>query len=278
MTGRPPLAGGAARPGCRGQALTEFLVLALALVPLFLLIPLIAKYQDISHAVRMASRYVAFDAMTRNDTQSTWKDPAQLGGEVQRRFFSNADAPIKTGDVAGNFVAHQNQFWRGPAGAPLIADFGADVSVSFAPGGRPTQADGFSAASDGVPFNQLAGTSIPVKIAGEFGLKAKGIFTGNVTVRLANLPAGLKAYEPFDKIDLTMSRHTSLLVDGWPARDPAQVQSRIDSPYLVPGSNLTPVAPVIDASVAVFEVGQLRGPQLGKLDFWVDVVPPDRLK
>jgi hypothetical protein len=92
-----------------GQALTEFLVVALAVIPLFLLIPVIAKYQDINNATQMASRYVAFDAMTRNDTVSSgWKPVDQLAAEVRRRFFSNPDAPIKTDDVAGNFKANQN--------------------------------------------------------------------------------------------------------------------------------------------------------------------------
>lgn len=260
-----------ASAACRGQALTEFIVLALVLIPLVLLIPLVAKYQDISYAVQMASRYVAFEAMTRNESQSTSKPPAQLSGEVQRRFFSNLDAPIKTGDVAGNFLAHQNLFWRGPEGAPLIADFNNDVSIGFGAGKRPTQAEAFGAADDGVPFNAI-------KTADELGLSAKGIYTANVTVRLANLPAGLRAYEPFDKIDLSISRHTSIVVDGWPAKDPSQVESRINSPVLVPATMLSTVAPVIDAAVGAVEVGQIRGPQLGKLEFWRDVVPPDRLK
>ena len=34
----------------RGQALTEFLVISLVLISLFLLLPVIGKYQDISHA------------------------------------------------------------------------------------------------------------------------------------------------------------------------------------------------------------------------------------
>ena len=260
----------ARRASC-GQALTEFLVLALVLVPLFLLIPVIAKYQDVAFAVQMSSRYVAFEAMTRNDSQSTWKTPAQLAGEVQRRFFSNSDAPIKTGDVAGNFIAHQNLFWRGPAGEPLIADFDQDVSVGFGAENRPTQAEAFGAAQDGAPFN-------PFKTADELGLSAKGIYTGNVSVKLANLPAGLKAYEPFDKIDLSITRHTSIVVDGWAATDPSQVEARINRPALVPATSLAEVAPVVDAAVTAIEIGQIRGPQLGKLDFWRDVVPPDRLK
>ena len=253
----------------RGQALTEFLVVALALIPLFLLLPLIAKYQDISYAVQMASRYVAFEATTRNDTNSTWKSPEQLTGEVQRRFFSNADAPVKTADTAGNFLAHQNLFWRRPDGTPLIADFNTDVSVSFGPGGNPAQTAAFSSANDGAPFSP---------VAAQLGLKAKGIYTGHVTVKLANLPAGLKAYEPFDAINLSISRRTSVVVDGWQAKDPLQVASRIDNIKLVPGTSLRKVAPVVDMAVTAIEMGHIRGPKLGELDFWLDVVPADRLK
>jgi hypothetical protein len=57
----------------RGQALTEFLLVSLALIPLFLLLPMIGKYQDINHATQMASRYAAFDAILRNDSQNSWK-------------------------------------------------------------------------------------------------------------------------------------------------------------------------------------------------------------
>lgn len=262
----------------RGQALTEFLVLAVALLPLYLLIPLIAKYQDIGSQAEMASRYVAFEAATRNDAQSTWKTPAELAGEVRRRFFSNSDAPIKTGDVAGNFLANQNLFWLGPDGASLITDFDRDVAVSFGPDQKPDQADAFSPANDGAPFNDIVESSVHIHAADKLGLASKGIYTGNVTVRLANLSAGLKMVAPFDHIDLAVTRHASVLIDGWQARNPAQVQSRIDSGVLVPATHLRSVAPVVNASVTLAEAGHVSGPKLGQLDFWTDVVPSDRLK
>ncbi|MBJ7311279.1 hypothetical protein ACFOLJ_27815 [Rugamonas sp. CCM 8940] len=269
---------GAAEKPQRGQALTEFLTLALALAPLYLLLPAIAKYQDLAGKVQMASRYVAFEAMTRNDAQNTWKAPGELAGEVRRRFFSNADAPIKTNDVAGNFLANQNLFWRGPDGASLINDFNNDVSVSFGLAQGPNQGDGFNAADDGKPFNGVAGSALGVKTAEKLGLGAHGVYSGNVTVKLANLPAGLKMLEPFDKLNLVITRHTSVLIDGWQAKDPAQVASRIDSGVLVPASKLRGVAPVVGASVTLVELGHVAGPKLGQLDFWNDVVPPDRLK
>lgn len=261
-----------------GQALTEFLTLAIALVPIYLLIPVIAKYQDIASQVQMASRYVAFEAMTRNDGQSTWKAPGELAGEVRRRFFSNADAPIKTNDIAGNFLANQNLFWRGPDGAALITDFNKDVSVSFGATHGSDHTDAFSAAKDGLPFNGVAGSGAGVKTAEQLGLAAQGIYTANVTVNLANMPAGLKLLEPFDKLDLAMSRHTSTVINGWQAKGPEQVESRIDNGLLVPATGLRHVAPAMSASVALVEAGHVQGPKLGQLAFWRDVVPPDRLK
>lgn len=262
-----------------GQALTEFLVVALALVPLFLLMPLIAKYQDIAHQTQMASRYVAFDAAARNEWQNSSKDPAQLAAEVRRRFFSNPDAPIKTNDTAGNFDAHRNLFWRGPANEPLIADFDADVAISFGESASPSRAAGFKASKDGDPFNKVAATGIETHIADHLSLNASGIFTGNVSVKLANTPAFLKSYQPFDKINLSITRHTSVVVNGWDADTPQTVVKRIDSNVLVPGTALRSVGAMVGDSVTLFEAGQVPPPQLGQLEFWQNVgVPSDRLK
>ncbi|MBB5606652.1 MULTISPECIES: hypothetical protein [unclassified Janthinobacterium] len=262
----------------RGQALTEFLVLAAALLPLYLLMPMIAKYQDIAAQAEMASRYVTFEAVTRNDAQNSWKTPKELSTEIGRRFFSNTDSSIKTGDVAGNFSANHNLFWRGPGNAPLIADFNRDVAVSFGPEQKPNHADAFTAASDGAPFNGVAGSAIGIHTANELGLGSRGIYTGNVSVQLANLPAGLKMLEPFDKINLAITRHTSVVIDGWQAGRPAQVQSRLDSGLLVPATYLKDAAAVVSGSVALAEAGHISAPRLGQLDFWADVVPVDRLK
>lgn len=253
-----------------GQALTEFLVVAIALVPLFLLMPLIAKYQDISHATQMASRYVAFEAMTRNDSVSTWKPESQLADEVRRRFFSNTDAPIKTNDVAGNFEANRNLFWRDPQGNPLIKDFNSDVTVSFGFGNGSSHNDAFSSTHDGEPF----------VLRNQLDLHARGIYTANVSVTLANLPAGLTFYEPFDQINLSMTRSTSVLIDPWTAKNPQQVESKIaGNAAIFPVGSLSAVSPIVDAAVTIIDLpGGLSGPKLGQLDFWRDVVPEDRLK
>jgi hypothetical protein len=255
----------------RGQALTEFLCVAVAVVPLFLLIPLIGKYQDISNSTQAASRYVAFEATVRNDSTNSWEPEGQLAQEVVRRFFSNPDAPIKTNDAAGNFKANQNLFWRDPVDKPLIADFGSDVSLTFGPDASTTQAGGFaSIADEGKPF----------PVYDQLGLQARGIYTANVSVKLANVPSGLKFYEPFDKLNLAMTRSTSIVIDPWTAKDPAQVESKIaGSDVFFPAGNLAAVSPLVDAAVTIIDLpGGVSGPKLGKLDFWRDVVPEDRLR
>jgi hypothetical protein len=253
----------------RGQALTEFLAVALALVPLFLLLPMIAKYQDMAHITQLASRYVAFDAMTRNDVQGTWKDPMQMADEVRRRFFSNVDAPLMTHDVAGDFRAHQNPFWRTPDDLPLLRNF-SDVTVTYghSAGGSPAQ--GFEGGSDGTTFPRRA----------ELGLQAKGLYTGNVSVRVANLSSGIRTLEPFDQINLIISRGTSVLIDPWPANTPQQVEGRISaSPGIFPVASLHAPATFVSAAVTAIDwPGAVQGPRLGELEFWRDVVPDDRLR
>lgn len=255
----------------RGQALTEFLVIALALVPLFLLLPMIGKYQDIRHSTQMASRYVAFEAVTYNDGTDGFRSAGELALDVRRRFFSDAGAPIKTGDAAGDFKAHQNLAWRDPQDRPLIANFDQDVRVGFGDADAADPAAGFSKASDSNAFS----------LNGPLSLKARGIHTAGVSVRIANLPARLAFYEPFDQLDLQITRRTSVLIDHWSGRDAGDVQRHLDDKDVNAGVFLKPSALPVRALVYAQELlpwGTVTPPQLGELDFWKDTVPKDRLR
>lgn len=245
------------RRGQTGQALVEFLVVALAIVPLFLLIPMIAKYQDIGHATQLASRYAAFDAAINNPSTNGLKDAALLAQEVRRRFYSNIDAPIKSNDAAGNFKAQQNLFWRGPNDEALIGDIDG-VAVNVGPAGASRAA-------------ALAAR------AHVFGLDDTPMYQGTVGVPLVNLPAGITSYEPFDRINLKIARSTALLVDGWSARDVATVRSRVERGAPV-GQAVGAVAPVLGLGFDILELNQVDPPRIGELQLWDDVVPADRLR
>lgn len=283
----------------RGQALTEFIIIALALVPLFLLMPMIAKYQDLAHATEMASRYVAFEATTRNDQmgQNGYKTPAELTTEVQRRFFSNPDAPIKTGDAPGDFKGHQNMFWRDQHGDALIKKF-ADISVSFGESSGTDHSDAFTGTKDGAPF-----VLSPLNVKNALKLKSDGIYQANVTVKLANLDSVVgswtKAYDEFRNINLSMTRSTGLVINSWTAESPDEVDGRIHhslalfpSKFLmdpIPGAPAPLDTPenILNAAVVLVELPKCfpsctpstrMGPKIGHLDFWQDTVPKDRLK
>ncbi len=271
----------------RGQALTEFLVIALVLIPLFLVLPLIAKYQDIAHATQMASRYLAFDAMVRNEAMATTRPADQLAMDVRRRFFSNSTAPIKSGDAAGDFVAHQNMFWRDPRNGPLIKESARDITISFGRNDGSSPADAYQPIGEGKPFNS------PVDVAKWLGLKSPGVYTAKVTVALTNIESAqgsyTQSYDAFRKIGLTMTRHTSLLVDPWMAEHEAATIKRIDDARLIPTQLMKEIyaRDVVDVAVGAVELPKYFyeapcvvgcGPKLADLEFWKDVVPKDRLK
>jgi hypothetical protein len=278
-----------------GQALTEFIVMALVLVPLFLLIPMVAKYQEMAHATQMASRYVAFEAATRNSsTPGGFKPETQLKDEVARRFFSNADAAIKTNDVAGDFAANRKPFWVDQKGDPLLKSFGSDIAVSFGESNGSHHTDAYIGADDGKPFEKSL-----INVRKELGLDAPGLYRGNVSITVANLPydsdSYARTYETFKSIGLTMTRSTTILVDAWPAKNADQVDQRISKPTLTPGSvfvdnstGMPVIKKALDVAVGAVELPasgnfplpclEHCGPRLGELELWHDIVPSDRLK
>jgi hypothetical protein len=263
---------------CRGQALTEFLVLSLVLIPLFLLLPMIGKYQDIAHATQMASRYAAFDAILRNDSHNRWKPPQQLEQEIRQRFFGPAGAAIDSESAAMDSEsaamdsesaaqpAALREGWTDPWSHPLLAA-PADVRLSFGASHGADHADAYADA--------YAGDMSLFPLAGQAGLASRGIYRANVTVALANLPAGLRYAEPFDRIDLRIERHASVLPDPWMANSPAQAEARFGR--LAPVNQAMPVD-LVNKALLLVDLGSVKAPNFGKLEAWRDVVPADRLR
>ena len=252
--------------------MTEFVVIALALIPLFLMFPVIGKYQDIAHNVQLSSRYAAFDALNRNDVSGNWKPEEQLAEEIRRRFFGDPEALIRTNDGAEDYAqaTSQNLFWRKPNGESLIKDTQNDVKLGFGPRDSQNRDDAFTAAADGRPF----------PIHDSFDLHARGIYTASISVTLANLPSGLKSYEPLDRINLALLRSTSVIIDPWMAAGPRQAELRFGgNDRIFPAAALRTASTLVDAAVGVIDLpGGLRAPQIGALEFWRDAVPNDRLK
>jgi hypothetical protein len=243
----------------RGQSTVEFAVLALVLVPFIISLTLLGKYLDLINTTEQASRYVAFEGVARNSSNS-WKPDAQLAEEVRRRFFSNADAPIKTGDSAGDFAAHRNPMWTDHTGRPLLDSFAEQVAVQ-------TRIEGRNAIPAARPF------------ASSFDLPDQNWYTGTVTVRPRNVPG----FAPFDALNLRIQRRTVLLADAWTARNAADVRSRIEGSTLAyPIGSLERFDTVNGQDLRVREIigyipTLVNDPALRLGDFEWDAVPCDRL-
>jgi TadE-like protein len=234
----------------RGQATVEFVVIAAALVPLLVGISLLGKYLDLMNTTEQASRYVAFEGMARNSS-NTWKSDAELASEVRRRFFSNSDAPIKTNDTAGDFAAHRNPMWTDHTGRPFLNNFAQQVGV------RTTIADS----------NAIAAAR---PIANALNLPSANWYTGQVTVT----PSSIPEFRPFDALNLRINRRTVLLADTWAAGDAAQIRSRIEDG----GLSVYPIGTMDGIFNALGQVPAIvRDPTMRLGAFNWDVVPCDRL-
>jgi hypothetical protein len=246
----------------RGQALTEFLMISLVLLPLFLLLPMIGKIQDIAHQAQLASRYAAFDALLRNDSHNHYKLPEQIEDELRQRFFSAGNA-IATEDASQAFAPRPQ--WSDPYAHALVGDPAA-VELSFGPSHGKAHRDAFTAANDTERF----------KLASDAGLHTDGIYNVNVSVNLANLPAGLMLIEPFDRLNLRIERHASVLLDAWTANGPEQAEARFGRLAAV-NEPLQKLEPVIGAAMTLVDLREVPSPSFGALARWRDAVPSDRL-
>lgn len=227
--------------------------MALVLVPLFIAIPLLGKLQDMFQAAESASRYVAFEGMARNSSNS-WKSDAELSLEVRRRFFSHSKAPIKTGDAAGDFWSDRNPLWTDHAGNPLLVKFEDDVKV------RTTVSD----------KNAIAAAHGLLGFADDLNLSRNNWYKAEVSLNIADIPK----FKPFDDIKLKTTRRTVLMADAWTARNPGQIRSKIEDG----GLKMYPLGmakPLVDTIGLIPTLVYDPALKLGEFDW--DVVPCDRL-
>lgn len=208
--GRAPHLPPARPPRQRGQALTELVVLAAVLVPLFLLVPVLAKYIHLRHANQQAARAAAWDATVSPDY--AMPDQQATQARLINRHFTAADAPILTSPAAAQpDAALGDVFYNTFSNQPLLER--SDIQLAAY---KNENAAGL--------MDDLL--SVAEAAPGKFPPNKKGLVTAEVSVRPRNLrtsdgrPAAYLA--PFDSINLQMNARQTLLVDAWNARGPGQ--------------------------------------------------------
>jgi hypothetical protein len=278
----------------RGQSLVEVVVLAAALVPLLLAVPLIAKYQDLRHAAIAASRSAAFECSVRPEecmaeAPAMW---ARLAGNLHRRHFARHDRDLLSNDAMADdpVAGERNRFWVDRHGASLLAA-ASDVAIAVQSAELDAARSAWGRASG--PGASESGSSAVIGLTAAapaaFGLAlGQGLVTAGVQARVSlhrTLADWLQAPEG---IALRLSGRTAVMVDAWNAssgkgEESRSFQSRLQRGWRLPAPGVEEAIDAAYAPVKALIGGPLMAPvePRGSLfryhEIDVDVVPADRL-
>ncbi|WP_036209702.1 hypothetical protein [Novilysobacter arseniciresistens] len=241
------------------------------LVPLFLLVPILAKYIHLQHKGEQMARASAWQATVHKDYGVP--ERARMERLLMARHFAPANEPVRStvpaapsprSPVPGVFL---NTF----SNQPLLRR--ADVQLGrYANRGAPGFMDDVLDMAESFP--------------GEFPPNDKGLVETRVNINPQNLrtidgrPAVYLA--PFDTINLRMESHQMLLADAWNAAGagkgesphPRSVLAQVRT--LVPSSYLDGVLPDWKIPDVIPVVGVLDNLDIGHIE--PDVVPKPRLE
>jgi hypothetical protein len=277
----------ASRNAQHGQALVELVVALIALLPVFLAVGLLAKYQDMQQATVAASRLLAFECSVRISACPAGAPAPELAAEVRERFFGPHATRIVTVSQPADEVtaANGNPFWVDRSGRPLLERF-EDVTVEV---GRQHFNTPLALAGS------LGERSFPgaVKLLselggpGRFGLDING---GLVDVRVHAQVARSRPSDGWVRrlwaMPLRLSARTAVLVDGWNASGPYGAEHDSFETRVHAGSRLPGIQPVIDAGYlpvrALLAVAEALGIESTARHFRfhridVDLLPRDRI-
>ena len=254
----------------RGQAIAEFVVSMLIVVPLVLGVIYIGKYEDIKYTAIQASRHVAFERAF-DTLPAPHESATQLADETRARFFTdpmqsnNGAVAYQDAPPAGSISSTLNANWLGTAGEALISAYSPDIKADVQ---KSVDLSGIGkTAFDAARTLFLSNINDP------------GIQKARVQVQLANVPL----FAALNNLGLNIDVSTAILVDGFNADGngdpnnpaPDSVRGRVSLAQKLPGGVNT-VSQVSNNAIVQFGwegLSDTPGPNL----FCVapDVVPSD---
>jgi hypothetical protein len=273
----------------QGQAMTEFLVACLVLIPLFLAIPLLGKYMDIRHSAIQGSRYLAWERTVWTPER---KDNTALENELRQRVFTSPGTALHAQDGKA-LPDHYNPLWKDIGGRPMLANY-SDVE------GRTETGRGET--SPGLIYNSVVQTLVDGfgKVMGiletlggvrpaQFEINVKGMYSGQIGVTVAEQgqPMSTQAgwdITPLHVPALTMTLQPDVIItDAWGVSGPGEGHHCTNGQAAT--TELCQVAPLVLGNVLsgwfnkVVSVAGLLVPEFKKLDFGhiePDLPPDDR--
>jgi len=260
----------------KGNAITEFAVSLVVLVPMFLMIPMMGKVADMNSSTIQASRYAAWER-TVSDTADKTDD--ELETELENRFFSKIDIGIQSNRGQLTDDQYKNPLWRGYGDKRLLVSAQNDVSKSVQSGATP----GNAAGSIETVMTRFAGAFGALSDNADFDVNMNGLYDANVMTNVGSTTVGENkvgfegdkncAGETTNLVFTCIRRHNVILTDAWSSESSEQAENRTRS--LVPMgifSDITPFFEIIGSMPLLKEFG---GFEPGYVDS--DVIPADRL-
>lgn len=174
------------RDAQQGQALAEFLVTLIALVPLFFIIPMIGNYLDLRSSVVQASRYAVWERtiwLGDSNFAANSKSENDIQNEIRERFFGAVNTPIKFDDKTSRskLRAQNNLVWSDHTGQKIMLEpykGGSTASVNHASDQLKTT---IAASAIGSAASAISGQS-------GFGLNKSGLYQAKVQITIKPPP------------------------------------------------------------------------------------------
>ena len=232
------------------------IVMALVLLPLFLVMPLLAKYADVNLTVVEGARYVAWERSVWHDgndlpdgaNHSTLpqKNSRTIQNEVRSRFFGETDRPILS---RGGRTLSQNElnaYLHDAEGEPILRVNRIEANTAR---GIDTPGIGYAVMRGFTGFLNLIYT--PLSWLGgraNFSPNLQGYHrqTDAVSLQLEQpspyfremiyAQSGISETEDLSDINLEFSADSALIVDSWSTQGPEHFQNQTGG--LVPTSML----------------------------------------
>jgi len=117
--------------GQRGQALAEtMVVISFVMLPFFVAVPLLAKYQDMRQATVSASRTAAFECSVRFEACRNGQATDDIADQIRRRHFSKTLLGLRSDETPADDQLEQerNRFWVDRKGNALLQSY-KDVAL-----------------------------------------------------------------------------------------------------------------------------------------------------
>jgi hypothetical protein len=252
----------------RGQAIAEFVVSMLIVVPLVLGVIYIGKYEDVKYTAIQASRHVAFERAF-DTLPSPHESATALADETRARFFmdpmqsNNGAVAFQDAPPSSQTSGTLNANWLGTAGEDLITAY-PDIKVDV---------------QKGADLSGIGKTAFDLARTVYFSnINDPGIQSAHVQVPLANVTQ----FAALNNLGLKIDVSTAMLVDGFNADGngdptnpaPDSVRGRVSLAQKIPGLNT--VSQVANNAIVQFGwegLSDTPGPNL--LCVAPDVVPGD---